>query len=130
MHTPLIVDGHIYSESTDKANIFKNYFTEHSSLNDRYASLPTDLHLPDYILHSITITPYAVESILSSLQLGKAAGPDIINNRILKELKDVLSTPLCDLFNGSHSQGKVPNILKEANVTAIHKKSDPADAAS
>ena len=62
MHTPLIVDGHIYSESTDKANIFKNYFTEHSSLDNRHASLPTELHLPDYILYSITVTPYAVES--------------------------------------------------------------------
>ena len=46
---------------------------------------------------------YAVESILSSLQLGKTTGPDAINNRILKELKDVISAPLCDLLNTSLS---------------------------
>ena len=69
-----------------------------SSLYDTYASLPTELHIPDYILDSLTVTPYAVESILSYLQLEKAAGPDGINNRILKELKDVLSAPLSDLL--------------------------------
>ena len=46
---PLIVDGHIYSDSADKANLFKDYFTEQSSLDDTYADLPTELHLPDYI---------------------------------------------------------------------------------
>ena len=39
-----------------------------------YVSLATEFHLPDYILDSITVNTYAVESILSPLQLGKAAG--------------------------------------------------------
>ena len=33
-------------------------------------------------------------------------------------------------FNASLSHGKVPSIWKEANVTAIHKKNDPSDAAN
>ena len=97
---PLIVDSYIYSDSTDKANVLNDSFTEQSSRDDRYAPLPTEFHLPDYmyILDSITVTPYDVESIISSLQLGKATGHDVINNIILEVLKDVLSTPPCDLL--------------------------------
>ena len=64
--------------------------------------------------------------ILKSLKLGKAAGPDSINIRILKELSFPISFPLCDLFNFSLSSGKVPSIWKEANVTPIFKKDDPS----
>ena len=60
-------------------------------------------------------------SILSSLQLGNAADSDVIYNRILKELKDVLSAPLCDRFNASLSQGKVPNIWKPTSQQFIRR---------
>ena len=84
---PLIVGGHIYPDSTDKANVPMTTF-----LDKHHLTIPMHLlHLPDNILDSITVTPHAVESILSYLQLGRAAGPDVINNIILKELKDVLS---------------------------------------
>ena len=46
--------------------------------------------------------------MLKSLQLGKATGPDAINNRVLKELAKPLSFPLSDLFNFSLTSGKVP----------------------
>ena len=74
-----------------------------------------------YIHDSFTVAPYAVEYIVSYLQLRKAAGPKIIYNIFLKELKDVLSAPLCDRFNAFLSQDKVQSIWKEANVTLIHK---------
>ena len=64
--------------------------------------------------------------MLKSLQLGKATGPDAINNRVLKELAKPLSFPLSDLFNFSLTSGKVPLIWKEANVTPIFKKDDPS----
>ena len=89
-HTPLNVDDHIYSHSTDKANSLNDYFTEQSSLDDTHVSLATDLQLPDYLLDSVTATPYAIESNLSSLQLGKAAGLDTDNNRFLKKIMDVI----------------------------------------
>ena len=53
---------------------------------------------------------------------GKTTGPDYINNRILKELSRPLSAPLCELFNFSVSSGKVPDILKQVNITPIFKK--------
>ena len=70
---------------------------------------------------------YEVESVLKSLQIGKAAGPDSIDNRLLKELAQPLSSPLADLFNYSLSSGRVPTIWKQANITPIYKKDDPSD---
>ena len=60
--------------------------------------------------------------MLKPLQLGKATGPDAINNRVLKELAQPLSFPLSDLFNFPLTSGKVLLIWKEANVTPIFKK--------
>ena len=68
-----------------------------------------------------------MESSLKSLKLGKASGPDQINNRILKEFAHSLSFPLGDLFNYSHSCVKVPELWKQANVTPIFKKGDRSE---
>ena len=79
------------------------------------------------MLNSVQFTPYEVETVLKSLKTGKASGPDSINNRILKELSQPLSHPLCDLFNFSIVTGKVPVIWKQANITPIFKKNDASD---
>ena len=58
--------------------------------------------------------------MLSSLQLGKVAGYDAINIIILKDMKDIKSTPLTGRFNASLSQGIYLNIRNDGDVTAIH----------
>ena len=47
-----------------------------------------------------------MEDILKTPKTGKAAGPDSIDNRLLKELARPLSFPLTDLFIFSLSKGK------------------------
>ena len=108
-------------------NILNNYFTEQSSLNDRSANLPADLDIPDFTLNSIFITANVVESVLNSLQTGKASCPDAISDRILKHLAKPLTFPLSNFFNACLIKGQVPALWKQANVTAIHKKNDPSD---
>ena len=61
------------------------------------------------------------------MKTGKAAGPDTLNNRILKELSSPLSSPFCDLFNYSLSTGQFPEAWKQANITPIYKKDDSSD---
>ena len=82
--------------------------------------------LPEHSLNFLSTSPFEVDTVLKSLQLGKATGTDAINNRVLKELAQPLSFPLSDLFKFSLTSCKVLLIWKEANVTPIFKKDDPS----
>ena len=119
---PLYNDDTVFTEEIDKATLTNDFFVEQTKLDESNASLPPDVPLSENNLNSILTSPLEVESILKSLQLGKASGPDAINNRILRELASPLSLPLSDLFNYSLSTSKVPLIWKEANDTPIFKK--------
>ena len=94
---PLCKNGIIYTDDKDKANILNQFFTDQSILDDTNATLPPLNQIPQHKLESISISPYEVEDILKTLKTGKAAGPDSIDNRLLKELSGPLSTPLTDL---------------------------------
>ena len=89
------------------------FFVEQTALNENNASLSADVPQPPYGLDSLSTEHQEVEMILKSLKHGKAAGPDSINNRILKENAFPLSSPLCDLFNFSLSSGKVRGDIKK-----------------
>ena len=70
----------IYTEEKYKANILNNFFTEQTLLDESKATLPQTLKNTKYKLDSITVTPEEVRETLKSLHIGKAAGPDLINN--------------------------------------------------
>ena len=123
---PLKIDGIVVEEDLEKATALNDYFTEQTVLDDTYASLPATPLAKIHSLSSIAITPDEVQSVLQSLNIGKAAGPDSISNRLLNELAIPLSEPLCDLFNFSLQSGQVPSTWKEANVSPVHKKDDPS----
>ena len=127
---PLQLNDEVFSDDQDKADILNHFFTAQTVLDDRGATLPTAAARGNFSLDAISLSPLEVESILKSLKLGKASGPDQINNRILKELAHSLSFPLCDLFNYSLSCGKVPELWKQANVTPIFKKGDQSEVSN
>ena len=87
-----------------------NFFVAQTELDETKATIPPDIPLPEYSLDLLSTSPFEVETVLKSLQLDKATGPDTINNRVLKELAQPLSFPLSDLFNFSLTSGKVPLI--------------------
>ena len=70
------------------------------------------------------LIPLEVESVLKTLTVGKASGPNGLSNRVLKELSVQLSVPLCSLFNQSLQTGFLPSFYKEANVCPVPKKGD------
>ena len=65
---------------------------------------------------------YEIINIISSLDPNKSTGPNSIPTKILKLLKNDISTQLSDIFNVSFSTGVFPSILKIAKVVPIHKK--------
>ena len=89
-----------------------------------YQSLILNRTLITLSISSLVITPLKVESIMKCLPLGKAVGPDGINNRILRECSRELSHPLYFLINHSLSLGIFPETWKDAMVSAIFKKGD------
>ena len=79
---------------------------------------------PVNTLDVIRLTDNEVCSILKTLLIGNACGPDLINNRILKETAESISEPLANLFNRSLETSLVPDIWKRVNVSPIHEKDD------
>ena len=69
-------------------------------------------------------TRIEIESVLKSLVVDKASGPNGLSNRILRELSNELSIPFCSLFNQSLRSGTLPAQYKEANVCPVQKKGD------
>ena len=118
---PLCKDDIVHTEEANKASIMNDFFVEQTILDETNASLPPNIDPPENNLYSISTSPHEVESILKSLQVGKASGPDEISNHILKKLAIPLSRPLSNLFNFSLATGKVPLLWKEANVTQYLK---------
>ena len=61
-----------------------NFFVAQTELGETQAIIPSDIPFPDHSLNFLSTSPFEVETVLKSLQLGKATGPDAINNRVLK----------------------------------------------
>ena len=122
---PMKNNNEVYTDDEDKANLLNDYFKSQSCLNDN-GKEPPQVHktIPND-LSSIVTSAEEVKSILETLKIGKASGPDSINNYVLKMCAVELSEPLSKLFNCSLSQAKVPITWKEANVTPVFKKDDP-----
>ena len=97
-------------------------------LDERNAEIP-DIHSypVDSPLSNIVLTSVEVESVLKSLPVGKAVGPDGISNRVLKELSTEISPALCGFFNQSLQTGIVPDSFKQAYVSPVHKGGDPSE---
>ena len=70
------------------------------------------------------MTENGVLKLLKALNISKAAGPDGIRPRVLKELSSELSLILTLLFKASLHQQSLPDIWKHANVSPIYKKGD------
>ena len=115
------------TDDGDKANVLNDYFRNQTVINDVNVEVPViaDYNLVSH-LHDIILTPDEIENVLKSLPLGKAAGPDGINNKILKELANTPSSPSCDLFNRSLALGEVPELWKRSHITPVPNPGDPS----
>lgn len=124
---PLQCDDDIVSDETLKANLLNNFFRDQTLLAESTSSLLPDLSNLDHLpMESIHISPDEVSDVLKSLSVGKACGPDAVNNKILCELASQLSVPLCNLFNASLESSYFPESWKEANVSPLFKSGDPS----
>ena len=96
-------DGIKYEENIDKANWVNDYFSRQTVL-DKSLPTPPSLLLVIGTHWNEYRNRHEVDETLHSLKVGKAASPDDINNKLLKQLS--LSNPLSDIFIFSLAHGK------------------------
>ena len=58
---------------------------------------------------------------MANIKVSKAAGPDGILNRVLRELSDELAYPVTELFNRSFEAGLFPESWKQSFISPIPK---------
>ena len=115
------------------SNIFNNYFSSIASKTKFNVSF-SHKHFSDFLKNRSSISFFIspsdkteIENVISSLDSNKSVGPNSIPNKILKLLKNDISSQLSEIFNISFSSGVFPSILKIAKVIPIHKKDSKLD---
>jgi len=122
----LQVDGKPYSDSFSKADILNNYFSSVFT-KDNELSPPNISSEPVPPITQITVEVDGVYNLLTNLDPHKAAGPDGIPSKLLKETASQIAPLLTFIFQASLNQGKLPSDWKSANITPIHKKGKRTD---
>jgi hypothetical protein len=88
-------------ESIEKAEILNKYFSSISNLNDENkVLLDFDCRCLN-VLSDIEVCEQDVIDIISTLNVDKAVGHDIISNRMLLAVKNEIAKPMSLLFNRS-----------------------------
>ena len=111
------------------ANELGKYF---SRVGKQFASKvgPSKRNIDEYLEKirmcqtSIFLTPTSeteIKRLIEKLPNKTSSGYDRINNIILKEIVDSISSPLASLCNRSLSEGKFPECMKLAEVVPLHK---------
>ena len=69
----------------------------------------------------LIVSPSEVCNALLGLNPRKAWGPDGINNWLLRDYADFLTSPVCDILNASFAEQRLPRSWKDADVTPLIK---------
>ena len=65
-----------------------------------------------------------VFSLMKKIRKSKPTGLDRISVRLIRECTDLICVPICDLFNHSFRQGKLPEDCKSVRVAPLFKQDD------
>ena len=75
-------------------------------------------------MEQIHINDKGVLNLLNNLNPHKACGPDNINSRVMKDLKDQVAPILTKIYTKSIETGTIPKDWKHANVAPAFKKGE------
>ena len=126
---PLKINGQNITDPREKTNAlnkkFKSVFTKEDPT-------PPDLLTASSFpaMQDIKITENGVRKMLEQLKIHKAAGPDAISPRVLKELAPQIAPILTIIFRKSYETGILPKDWREAPVAPVYKKGKKCDPAN
>ena len=118
-HTSIDENNQSQMHDHEKVECLNSYFTSVSSITTEPPLIP-DLVLKTYSkLDSIAITEEEVIDILEFLNTNKASGPDLISNKMLKNVTRSIAKPLAELFNRLLLNHKFPDRWKFSRYIII-----------
>lgn len=115
------------TDNTEQAYLFADFFHEKVE-NLKFAGNVDNFILPNlweansWDDESINFTVADINEGIDSLKMKKSQGHDQIPGLLLKDLKEVISLPLCRLFNCIMKSGNFPDAWKISRITPLHKK--------
>ena len=123
----LNVNGKIVDEPTEIVEKLNNFFVSVGPETEK--QVPKVPHAsPEKYLRNrnqfeLIIAHISHEEVLSIISAlpNKSTGPTSVPLRLLKDVADLIITPLCHIINLSFSSGIFPEILKISKVVPIHK---------
>ena len=119
----------ILSEPKDKANVLNDPYTPVFT-REPHGQLPDIDGTPIPPMMDIKFTSPGVEKLLQNLNPNKAAGPDLLPTRMLKEVAKEIAPVLAFIFQQSYDTSQVPSDWQFANVTAVFKKGEKTNPAN
>lgn len=113
------------------ADLFNKYFTEIGPILANSIDSSNKPTVESYLtrpcsasFHFEYTTPESVEKIISNFKPKTSAGHDNISSKLLRDIKDIISSPLSLILNQSLCTGIFPDKLKVAKVIPLYKKGD------
>ena len=117
-------DGLTASEPISKAKLFSDYFRKQFSGPSTYNTNIDFLNDKNF---NIEFSVHKIKSILNTLDVNKAQGPDAINGAVLKNCSESLAYPLSKMFSLIYNVGYIPAEWKLSNVVPVHKKDNKSN---
>ena len=130
--TSLKINGLTLTDTREISNEFNNHFSTigpklTSDIDSDSGDYQRYLTRTDKRFHLHPTDASEVFSLMNKLNKSKATGLDRISARLIRECADLICVPICDIFNQSISQGKLPEDWKSARVTPLCKQGDRDD---
>ena len=127
---PLRENGTLHIDDTKKANILNKQFSSVFSVPN--GQIPPLQGQPNIPMSDITITEAGVRKLLNDVNPNKAAGPDGIPSRFLKEFSEQISPGLTLVMQASLKQSTIPDDWRHALVAPVFKpgKNDKSKASN
>ena len=126
---PVKISDKVVSSDVELVNIFNTYFVSkftEERLDNSFENEISGIHIQNRLL-DLEFEVQEIEYLLNNIDPSKAAGPDGIYGRILKEGSSSIARALYLIFKRSIKFGEVPEEWKLAYVVPIYKKGSKGD---